>query len=177
MKNDSAVLRFAILILAICLDLIWTGCQGALTPEQTPERTVINFLKAVGRGDFSRADSFVVPEKRGGQAQLWANQLFFPDHATPPSKSDEEQIDHFIGLFYRLTATTTPAPTDTQVEVRLTFSGTDAMVGFPSVANDPLVPNTALFMVTLTRTLPQPESKEKPGDWMISDMVPSIESH
>ena len=177
MKNILPIFRIATLALVLIPAAILTGCRGALKPEQTPERTVIGFLKAVGRGDFNGANNFIVPEKRAGLAQQWASQLFFPDHATPPSTDDEEQIDHFIGLFYRIVPTSVPTETDTQVQVRLTFSATDALVGFPTVANDPMVPNNALFMLTLARSVPPAESREKPGDWMISDFAPEIESH
>ena len=168
---------FAAILAALCSAFFLSldvGCENALSPERTPERVVIGFLKAVGRGNMEAAKAFVVPESQG-QIQNWYKQLFFPDHATPPSSGDEQEIDHFIALFYKITPTSNPTETDTQIHARLSFAATDAMVGFPSVVNNPLIPNSALFMVTLTRSIVGEGKKAKPGPWLIASISPQSE--
>jgi hypothetical protein len=165
--------RIIILWLA-AVTLLISGCQSAMKPEQTPERIVIGFLKAVGRSDFESAKAFVVPESQG-EIQNWTKMLFFPDHATPPSQSEADDIDRFIGLFYKITPTSQPKDTDTQLEVRLTFSATDALVGFPSVVNNPMVPNSALLMVQMSRTITGEGKDAKVSDWSIVSIKQSTE--
>jgi hypothetical protein len=50
------------------------------------------------------------------------------------------------------------------------------MVGFPSVANNPLVPNSALYMVNMSRTIAGQGKDAKPGPWFIVSMAPRTET-
>ncbi len=139
------------------------GCEGALSPELNPQRVVIGFLKDVGRGSPD-ATKWVTPDA-ARQIESWKGLLIFPDHATPPSPSEEEQIDRFISLCYRVTMMDEG---ETEATVHLVFAGTDAIVGFPSVANNPSVPNVAPFQLTLVRTKEGEGKKARYGDWRIS---------
>ena len=172
MARQHSILRFLALCLFIALCPTIQGCANALRPEQTPQRVIINFLKAAGRGNIAGAEAFVVPESRS-QIPSWVSQLFFPDHASPPTSDEEAKVDQFIGQFFRIAAINQPAKTDTEVQARLTFAATDAMVGFPSVANNPLVPNSALYVVTLRRTVTGEGDKAKPGEWLIALISPT----
>jgi len=139
------------------------GCEGALSPELNPQRVVIYFLKDVGRGNPD-ATKWVSPDA-AGEVESWKRLLIFPDHATPPSPAEEEQIDRFIGLFYRVTVMDEG---ETEATVHLVFAATDAVVGFPSVADNPTVPSVAPFQLTLVRTKEGEGKEAKFGDWRIS---------
>lgn len=137
------------------------SCGESLKSERTPNRVLVDFLKAVGRGDYQRAGEFVVPDAHSS-ISTWASSLIFPDHAVPPTPQDEEQIDKFIGLFYR---TTIDSQEETRVTLGLTYASTDALIQFPSVADNPMTPTSALFQVVLVR---EPIGTDgKFSDWKI----------
>jgi len=161
-------LRF-IPILA-CLISAHTACKGALSPEQTPQRVVIHFLKEAGRGDLDGAAEYVAPESAGNVAS-WARLLIFPDISSPPTPEDEETIDKFIGLFYRITEM---EKTETEAMVHVVFVATDMIVEYPSVAENPLIPNSAPFSLKLVRSAG--EEGSPPGDWKISTLQPITET-
>jgi hypothetical protein len=143
-----------------------------MSPERTPVRTVVGLLKDVGRGDLDSARRWVAPEAHD-RIGSWNLLLFFPDHSTPPTSEEEQKIDQFIGLFYRITVM---EETETEARVHLVFAATDAIIGFPSVAENPLVPNTASFRLALKREASPEESAEK-GKWLIASLEPIVEAH
>lgn len=153
----------AVSVTVALLTALSASCEGALSPERTPQRAVIGFLKAVGRGDLAGAREWVAPESAEGIPE-WTRHLFLPAHATPPTSEEENRIDQFIGLFYRITVR---EETETEARVHMVFVATDALVGFPSVADDPLVPNSASFMLTLKR-----EGEAEQRSWRIVTLQP-----
>ena len=154
----------AILLLPLVLAAAVAGCSGALEPRQTPQRVVLHFLKEAGRRNPDGAAQWTTPEA-ASQIESWIGLLFFPEVSHPATEEEGETIDRFIGLFYRVT---TMSETETEAEVHLIFSATDAILEYPSVANQPMLPNVAQFMVTLVR---QP-SDSKEGEWKISNLEP-----
>jgi hypothetical protein len=164
----SHVFRF-VPILA-CLISAHTACKEALSPEQTPQRVVIHFLKEAGRGDLDGAAEYVAPESAGDVAS-WARLLIFPTISSPPTPEDGEKIDKFIGRFYRITEMET---TETEATVHVVFVATDMIVEYPSVAENPLVPNSAAFTLKLVR--PASGEGSPPGDWKISTLEPITEA-
>mgnify|MGYP001082245401 CR=1 FL=1 len=155
-------------LIILALAVINTACSDMLKPEQTPERVVIHFLKEAGRGNMEGALEFVTPES-SGQIEQWTSLLYFPDIASPATEDDGQTIDRFIGLFYRITPMDV---TEMQAEVHVAFSATDAIIEFPSVANDPLLPNIAQFRITLVREPAGEDGEEKP--WLIVNLEPMV---
>lgn len=151
-------------LIILALVMICSACSDMLKPEQTPERVVIHFLKEAGRGDMNGAREFVIPES-SGMVEQWTSFLYFPDISSPPTEDEAAGIDRFIGLFYRITPMNV---TDTEAEVHVAFSATDAIIEFPSVANDPLLPNIAQFRVTLMREPVGEDGEENP--WKIANL-------
>jgi len=163
----------SIALLALLTVMISVSCESVLSPEETPERVTVNFLKAVGRDDFDSAGQWVVEESRG-MISSWKAMFFFPDHQDPLTTDDENKIDRFIGNFYRVTVADEQ---ETQLSARLLFTATDALVGFPSVADNPMVPNSALFLVTMTRTAEGDGENIEFSDWRIVSIEPEIQAH
>lgn len=149
---------------------LYTGCAGALAPEQTPQRVVINFLKEAGRGDYTAAAEWVAGES-AGEVENWCRYLIFPEHGTPPSHDEESKIDRFIELFYR---TNVLEENEATVEVSLNFFPNDALIGFPSVADDPTVPTSAQFTVILRKMEKDPgdSSQSTDAQWEIISLEP-----
>jgi len=154
-----------LLILALVVN---TACSDMLKPEQTPERVVIHFLKEAGRSNMDGAREFVTPESTS-QVEQWTSLLYFPDISSPATEEDGQTIDRFIGLFYRITPMDV---TEMQAEVHVAFSATDAIIEFPSVANDPLLPNIAQFRITLVREPAGENGEESP--WLIVNLEPMV---
>ncbi|MCX6646841.1 MAG: hypothetical protein NTY09_10900 [bacterium] len=136
----------------------FSGCKGALSPEQTPQRTVINFMKEAGRGNLSAASEWVAAESEG-EMEHWRSLLIFPRYSTPPSAEEASKIDKFIELFYR---TNVLEETETEAKVSLVFFPTDAMIGYPDVAEDPTIPTRASFTVMLKKTGAPSENSNQP---------------
>jgi hypothetical protein len=162
-----------VLFLFVSLSLIFslisqTGCESALKPEQTPNRVVINFLKDVGRYNYTGAQAFVAPDQHD-RIPTWASQLIFPEISNPPTPEEAEKIDKFIGTIYRITSMD---ETDTSAKIYVVFTASDALMGFPSVADNPLTPVSATWTVMLTRTMDGEGTEAEFGDWLIT----SIES-
>jgi len=154
------------LLVAICIvftTALLISCQGAVSPQVTPERVIGDFLRESGLGNMDAARAYAVPES-APMVETWRAKLYFPDHSNPPSAADETNLDKFIGNFYRVTLMES---TDTEATVRLMFAPTDALIGFPSVADNPLVPTSAMFDVALRRDVQSDGEKPDFGDWKI----------
>ena len=145
------------------------GCESVTSPDQTPERVVGNFLGDVGLGLNENASNCVVTASQSKISE-WAKILYFPSHSNPPSSSDKTKLDRFITHFYRITLTDS---TDTEATVSLVFAATDAHVGFPSVADDPTIPNSAMYEVSLVRESEMADDKEVYGPWKIVELTPA----
>jgi hypothetical protein len=152
--------------LMVLLVVFLSACSDMLKPEQTPERVVIHFLKEAGRGDMDGAREFVTPDS-SGMVEQWTSLLYFPDISSPPTEEEAQKIDRFIGLFYRITPMN---ETETEADVHVVFAATDAIIDFPSMANDPLLPNVAQFKATLSRE-PAGENTDE-GPWLIANFEP-----
>ena len=148
-----------------------SGCEGMLSPEQTPQRTVINFLKEAARGNYPAASEWVADESEG-EMEHWTSQLIFPDYSTPPSAEEASKIDKFFELFYR---TNVLEETETEAKVSLVFFPTDAMIGFPEVADDPIIPTRASFTVMLKKAGTPSENSDQSAnpEWEITSLEPS----
>lgn len=144
-----------------------------LAPERTPERTVIKFLKEVGRGNYESAGEWVESESRD-KIESWARLFFFPDRETPPTAENEAKIDQFIGLFYRVTLM---EESEDRAKIHLVFVATDALVGFPSVADNPLVPNSVSYTVILRKGINEENGTdgETESGWEIISLVPGMQ--
>ncbi len=144
-----------------------------LAPEMTPERTVINFLKEVGKGNYESAGEWVGVESRD-QIESWARLFFFPDRETPPTAENEANIDQFIGLFYRVTLM---EESEDSAKIHLVFVATDALVGFPSVADNPLVPNSVSYTVILRKDINggNGTDRETESGWEIISLEPGMQ--
>ena len=162
----SLILTFCMLLIILALP----ACKGGLSPEQTPQRTVVNFLKEVGRGNYDAAAEWVADES-DGEVGTWSMKLFFPDHGSPPSAKEAADVDKFIELFYR---TTVVEESETSVEISLSFFPTDALIGFPSVAEDPTIPTSARYTVMLRKTeaATNESGEETESVWEITSLVP-----
>jgi hypothetical protein len=136
----------------------FAGCNGALSPEQTPQRTLINFMKEAARGNFSAASEWVADES-AGEIENWRSKLIFPRYDTPPTSEEAAKIDKFIELFYR---TDVLEESETEAKISLLFFPTDAMMGYPEVADDPTVPTRATFTVMLRKTASTSENQNQP---------------
>ena len=121
------------------------------------------FLGEVGLGNIDGARELVAPEA-ADQVESWSLRLYFPSHSSPATSEDKTKLDRFIGHFYRITQMD---HTETEADVHLVFVGTDAIVGFPSVADDPLLPTSAAFMVKLARTVEGEGEDLEYGRWKI----------
>ncbi len=159
-------------IAAFAIAGLCAGCESVLSPEMTPERVVGNFLGDVGLENFEAAAEWVAPESVD-QMESWHRKLFFPEHATPPTDEDETKLDRFLNHFYRITLMES---TDTEARLHLVFAATDAIIGFPSIADDPMLPNSAAFTVMLVRS-PEGEGEDAATtDWRILSMESITES-
>ena len=164
--------RPLIIILMLCCAIPpFSGCSNALEPEKTPQRVVIDFLKESGRRDYEMAGEYVTAGSRD-RIEQWARSLFFPDVSNPATPEEGQNIDKFIGNFYRVT---TDDETQTQARVTLIWSATDALIGFPSVSENPMVPTSAMFEILLERT--DGSTDGEMGSWMISNFGPMPMSH
>ena len=162
----NAFIRTKTLFFAICIvitTVLSMSCQGEMSPQDTPERTVGGFLREVGLGNTDAARAYAVPES-ASMVETWLAKLYFPDHSNPPSSTDKTNLDKFIGNFYRVTLMDS---TDTDATVRLMFAPTDALISFPSVADNPLVPTSAIFDVLLRRDVQNDGEEPVFGDWKI----------
>ncbi len=179
MRRAIVSMHLAAIMAALLPVAALPACEGALSPEQTPNRVIIAFLKAIGRGDLDAAREFVAPES-ADRIESWARLLFFPDHSTPPTPKEEHDVDRFIGLFYRITVM---EETETEASLHVVFVATDALIGFPAVADDPLVPSSAPFRVTLVRQFVGGGEDEaegegsKPTGWLITSWTPIAEKY
>ncbi len=171
MSNQKAI-PFVAGAIAMLLAFGVGGCEGALAPKRTPNRVVIGFLKEIGRNDYDAAREWVAEESIP-LIESWDRVLYFPDVSNPPTEEDGERIDDFISLFYRIT---TMEEGDTTAKVHLVFVATDAIINFPDIADDPLVPNSAPFMVALTRPVEDESEDSNAGDWKILSLEPITET-
>ena len=158
-RTQSLFVAISIVITSVLL----MSCQGEMSPQVTPERVIGDFLRESGLGNTDAARAYAVPES-APMVETWQAKLYFPDHSNPPSAADETNLDKFIGNFYRVTLMES---TDTEATVRLMFAPTDALIGFPSVADNPLVPTSAMFDVVLRRDIQSDGEKPDFGDWKI----------
>jgi hypothetical protein len=155
-----------LLILSFCLFAIPAlSCESLVTAQENPTRTVIDFLKDIGRGDFEGARDFVADDSQD-QIQSWFNSMWFPDHETPPTPQNESDIDKFIGNFYKVSVDNQD---DLLAVAMLTWSATDALIAFPSVADNPTVPPNARYRITLVN---EAASEDAPPVWKISSLIP-----
>jgi len=60
--------------------------------------------------------------------------------------------------------------TDIEANVHLVFVATDALVGFPSVMDNPLIPNSASWMIILRHEQSGEGEDVTYGDWKMVSM-------
>ena len=155
---------------AVIVILIITTCLSSCRPEQTPTRVIVKFMQAVGCQDFESARQYVTPDS-AGEVENWHALLIFPDVSNPPTEKEEKNIGTFIGALYRFFETEV---TESEATIRVTFFATDALIRFPTVADDPLTPVSAPFEVKLVRLPESDSSEDNPdlGPWLISEWYP-----
>ncbi len=163
---DVRVKRFIILFILLIPLLAVSACSNsAMGPTLTPQRAVGHFLSDAGKGDFEAAAQWV-SDGSDHLIPTWTATLFMPEHSDPITPTEANKIDRFITSLYRITVLD---QTDTEVTVSVVFTATDALVAFPSVADDPRVPTSAAYTAILTRTAVVEDEETEYGDWLVSD--------
>jgi hypothetical protein len=164
----NAFARSTLLLpVVFALAIATLSCEDAFAPEQTPTRVVVAFMKAVGQGDTDVALQYVWPDS-ADQVETWRQMLIFPDVSTPPTDKELRDVETFIGNMYRFTVMDVG---DTEATVSVKFFATDAIIGYPSVAEDPGTPVSATYSVNLLREQAgtNPQGKADYGPWLIRE--------
>lgn len=168
--TDHMAFHFPVRTYMTCLAaiaLIFFGCQGTAAEKKAPIRAFVEFLKAAGIGDMD-AMKQRTDEASWGQIEIWLPMLIFPEHANPPSAEEISGIDRFIGLFYQINIID---QSDTECRLSVIWAGTDAVIQYPSVSENPTIPPTARYSVILTRQLADSNDSEY-TDWKVSAIGP-----
>jgi len=158
----------SVLIGFVCLAIFLfssISCKGGEKPERDIRRTISAMLKEMGQSESGNPQQYVA-ENSQPEISSWSRSLFFPDVSSPLTGEDESKLNRFIGLFYKITIDEIE---ETSAIAHLTWAATDALIGFPSISDNSMVPGSALYYVTLER---ESTGEEEYSDWKIVTFGP-----